>query len=64
MIGNDGIEHAHTAFVENTHDRFVGLQLFGERLTELTFLATHFDFFQRRNMLGFMGALARFEPLF
>ena len=35
VVGDDRVEHAHAAFVEDAHDRLVALQRRGELLAEL-----------------------------
>ena len=34
VVGHDGVEHAHAAFVEHAHDGFFAEQLFGEPLAQ------------------------------
>ncbi len=42
MIGHDGVEHAHAAFVEDAHDGFFAFQLSGERCAELLRIGRQF----------------------
>ena len=53
VVGDDGVEHAHAAFVEHAHDRLLAAQLLGQRLAELAArLPGTLTFFERRDVVG------------
>ena len=44
FVGNDGVVHAHAAFIEHAQDRFVAPQLVGQFLAQLLRLSARKDF--------------------
>ena len=63
IVGDDGVEHAHAAFIKHAHDGLVALQLGGQCLAELARVAGDFDFRERLDVIGLVRTLAGCEPL-
>ena len=64
LVGDDGIEHAHATLVEDAHDGFFVLQLLGQRVGQLLFLAAHFHALQRGDVFLVVLEMAVLQPFF
>ncbi|MFM1942848.1 MAG: hypothetical protein RI897_1830 [Verrucomicrobiota bacterium] len=63
FVGDDGIEHAHAAFVKDAEDGFFLLELAGESFAEFGWLRGELDFIERSDVIGGVLAGAFIEPL-
>ncbi len=62
VVGDDGVEHPHAAFVEDAHDRLVGLQLLRQGRPQPLFGRRYLDAPQRRDVRSGMFHFAILEP--
>ena len=62
VVGDDGVEHAHAAFVKDAHNGFFALELFGECLSELRFGFGQAEGVGVAYMGGVVGDAAAGEP--
>ena len=63
FVVDDGVEHAHAAFIEDAHDRLAMLQIFGERGAEFRAFGGQLASVQRMHVRGIVADRSVAQPL-